>query len=122
MTALWTAPDLLEATGGTMTTPFAAAGVSIDTRTLQPGDLFVALRGETGDGHDFVAEALARGAAGAMVHRDVLGSDRLLRVDDTLAAEASARRRRRRCCGRSLVRMVQPMPRSPPTTTIGACR
>ena len=86
MTALWTAPDLLEATGGTMTTPFAAAGVSIDTRTLQPGDLFVALRGETGDGHDFVAEALARGAAGAMVHRDVLGSDRLLRVDDTLAA------------------------------------
>ena len=52
---------------------FAATGVSIDTRTLQPGDLFVALQGEAGDGHDFVADALAKGAAGAMVHRDVPG-------------------------------------------------
>ena len=49
---------------------FAATGVSIDTRTLEPGDLFVALRA-SGDGHDFVAEALAKGAAGAMVHRDL---------------------------------------------------
>jgi UDP-N-acetylmuramoyl-tripeptide--D-alanyl-D-alanine ligase len=86
MSALWTAHDLLEATGGTMVTPFAAAGVSIDTRTLQPGDLFVALPGEAGDGHDFVADALARGAAGVMVHRDMPDAVRLLLVDDTLAA------------------------------------
>ena len=93
MTHLWTARDLVEATGGVMTAAFAASGVSIDTRTLAPGDLFVALRGETGDGHDFVAGALAKGAAGAMVHRDVFGgvaaevpTARLLRVDDTLAA------------------------------------
>jgi UDP-N-acetylmuramoyl-tripeptide--D-alanyl-D-alanine ligase len=86
MSPLWTGHDLLEATGWTAATPFAAAGVSIDTRTLQPGDLFVALRGEAGDGHDFVAEALAMGAAGAMVHRDVPNAASVLRVDDTLAA------------------------------------
>jgi UDP-N-acetylmuramoyl-tripeptide--D-alanyl-D-alanine ligase len=88
MTPLWTAADLVEATGGTMAAPFDATGVSIDTRSLAPGDLFVALRGENGDGHRFVADALAKGAAGAMVHQDVPGAARLLRVDDTLAALA----------------------------------
>jgi UDP-N-acetylmuramoyl-tripeptide--D-alanyl-D-alanine ligase len=77
MTALWSSSDLIEATGGTMLTAFAASGVSIDTRTLVPGDLFVALQGETGDGHAFVADALAKGAAGAMVHRDVVNIDRV---------------------------------------------
>lgn len=86
MKVLWTADDLVEATGGTPSAPFQATGVSIDTRTLQPGDLFVALRGESGDGHAFVADALARGAAGAMVHEQVPGAGPLLRVDDTLAA------------------------------------
>ncbi len=57
-----------------MRAPFAATGVSIDTRTLQPGDLFVALVGENGDGHDHVAAALAKGAAGALVHRDLPGA------------------------------------------------
>jgi UDP-N-acetylmuramoyl-tripeptide--D-alanyl-D-alanine ligase len=85
MTALWTAHDLLEATGGTMDTPFVATGVSIDTRTIRPGDLFVALQGETGDGHGFVADALAKGAAGAVVHRHVQNVGPVLLVDDTLA-------------------------------------
>jgi UDP-N-acetylmuramoyl-tripeptide--D-alanyl-D-alanine ligase len=85
MTALWTARDLMEATGGAMETPFAATGVSIDTRTIQPGDLFVALQGETSDGHRFVTDALAKGAAGALVHRDVPDAGHLLLVDDTLA-------------------------------------
>jgi UDP-N-acetylmuramoyl-tripeptide--D-alanyl-D-alanine ligase len=84
MTALWTARDLLAATGGNMDAPFAAFGVSIDTRTLRPGDLFIALQGETGDGHAFVADALAKGAAGAMVHRLLAGAPSL-QVDDTLA-------------------------------------
>jgi UDP-N-acetylmuramoyl-tripeptide--D-alanyl-D-alanine ligase len=88
MTQLWTALDLLEATGGAIGVPFAAGGISIDTRTLRPGDLFVALLGEGRDGHAFVEDALAQGAAGAMVHRDVPGASRLLRVDDTLAALA----------------------------------
>jgi UDP-N-acetylmuramoyl-tripeptide--D-alanyl-D-alanine ligase len=71
MTPLWTATDLTEATGGTLSRPFNATGVSIDTRTLVPGDLFIALVGEGRDGHDFVLDALAKGAAGALVHRPV---------------------------------------------------
>jgi UDP-N-acetylmuramoyl-tripeptide--D-alanyl-D-alanine ligase len=85
MRPLWNAEDLLNATGGSMAEKFAATGVSIDTRTLQPGDLFVALVGENGDGHDHVAAALAKGAAGALVHRRLPGG-KLLLVDDTLAA------------------------------------
>ncbi len=83
--ALWMAADLLEATGGRFGTSFNALGVSIDTRTLVPGDLFIALQGEGRDGHDFVADALARGAAGALIHRPVAGAARVLLVDDTLA-------------------------------------
>jgi len=82
----WTPHDLTEATGGAMSAPFTATGVSIDTRTLVPGDLFIALIGESGDGHRFVAEAMAKGAAGAMVHREVAAMVPTLRVDDTLAA------------------------------------
>nr|WP_294509738.1 UDP-N-acetylmuramoyl-tripeptide--D-alanyl-D-alanine ligase [uncultured Rhodopila sp.] len=86
--SLWSAQELAEATGGVLSAPFAANGVSIDTRTLQPGDLFVALLGDGRDGHAFVADALAKGAAGAMVHADVSPAAPTLRVDDTLAALA----------------------------------
>ena len=88
MTPLWAPDDLIEATGGSFTTPFHASGVSIDTRTLRPGDLFVALLGEGRDGHEFVAGALENGAAGAMTHRTIPGVGPLLCVDDTLAALA----------------------------------
>ena len=67
MTApLWTSADAAVATKGRATTEWAANGVSIDTRTLKPGDLFVALKAAR-DGHDFVAQALANGAAAALV-------------------------------------------------------
>ncbi len=66
--SLWTASDAAAATGGTTTADWAATGVSIDTRTLAAGDLFAAL-GAARDGHDFVAAALAAGAAAAMVSR-----------------------------------------------------
>ena len=85
---LWTSAELMEATGGTVTGAMEASGVSIDTRTIAPGDLFVALMGEGRDGHDFVQAALAKGAGGAMVHHDVPGTGPLLRVDDTLGALA----------------------------------
>ena len=87
MNALWTSDALCDATGGTAARPFDVSGISIDTRTLQPGDLFVALRGENGDGHAHVAAALAAGAAGAMVHdrAGLPGDAPLLVVDDTLA-------------------------------------
>jgi UDP-N-acetylmuramoyl-tripeptide--D-alanyl-D-alanine ligase len=88
MRALWTAADLTEATGGVLSAPFDVTGISIDTRTLRSGELFVALLGDNRDGHDFVGDALARGAAGALVHREIAGLQpdaKLLRVDDTLA-------------------------------------
>jgi UDP-N-acetylmuramoyl-tripeptide--D-alanyl-D-alanine ligase len=47
--------------------PRDVSGISIDTRTLAPGDLFFAIKGEARDGHDFVAAAFERGAAGAVV-------------------------------------------------------
>ncbi len=87
MSALWTSAELRAATGGTLAAEVAVTGISIDTRTLQPGDLFVALRYQR-DGHDFVADALARGAAVALVDRDppgVAAGAPLLRVADTLA-------------------------------------
>ncbi len=87
MSPLFTAADLASATGGVMTRPFHADGVSIDTRSLQPGDMFVALETDARDGHDFVADALHKGAAGALVHRqDGMPDDApLLVVGDTLA-------------------------------------
>ncbi len=84
----WTPNELTQATGGLPRRPFSAGGVSIDSRTVRPGELFVALATETGDGHDHVAAALARGAAGAMVHRlpeGVADDAPLLQVADTLA-------------------------------------
>jgi UDP-N-acetylmuramoyl-tripeptide--D-alanyl-D-alanine ligase len=88
MTALWTSREIAAATMGTESHPYDATGLSIDTRTLRKGDLFVALQGENRDGHGFVADALARGAAGALVSRtDGLPENApLVVVDDTLRA------------------------------------
>jgi len=66
MTVLWTDTEAQAATGGRATAPFAATGLSIDTRSLRPGDLFVALKAAR-DGHDFVAQAFDKGAAAALV-------------------------------------------------------
>jgi UDP-N-acetylmuramoyl-tripeptide--D-alanyl-D-alanine ligase len=81
---LWTSEEILAATGGTLVcTPFEAAGVSIDTRSLEPGDLFVALAGAR-DGHEFVGVARAHGAACALVSHPVTGCQ--IVVPDTLKA------------------------------------
>ena len=85
---LWTAAEAAQATSGRSTRDWQADGVSIDTRTLQPGDLFVALKAAR-DGHEFVAQALAKGAAAALVsHRPdgVDDSAPLLIVDDVQTA------------------------------------
>ena len=85
---LWTAGDAAMATGGTLSgvCDWQATGISIDSRSVQPGDLFVALAGPTHDGHAFVADALARGAVAALVHADVEGGGPLLQANDTLEA------------------------------------
>ncbi|UCC67597.1 MAG: UDP-N-acetylmuramoyl-tripeptide--D-alanyl-D-alanine ligase [Armatimonadota bacterium] len=80
---------ILEAThAGTSggSAPDLFRGIATDTRTLKPGTLFVALKGECFDGHDFVAEAFRRGAAGALVSREVAAPGPQLIVSDTLAA------------------------------------
>jgi len=71
----------------------AAAGYSIDSRTIGNGELFFAIRGERFDGHDFITAAMERGAVAAVVSREKLadariavGSRPLLIVDDTLKA------------------------------------
>ncbi|WP_417629377.1 UDP-N-acetylmuramoyl-L-alanyl-D-glutamate--2,6-diaminopimelate ligase [Phaeospirillum tilakii] len=98
---LWTGAEAAAATGGHAEgRAWSAGGVSIDSRSLQPGELFVALRGPSHDGHDHVAAALAAGAAAALVERrpDGLAADApLLRVADSgaaLAALAGAARAR----------------------------
>ncbi len=85
---LWTAKDAALATGGTASNDWSATGVSIDTRTLEPGDLFIALKGPNFDGHKFAADALKKGAAAVMVdHRpDPVTEDApVLLVEDTLS-------------------------------------
>ena len=86
MSALWTSDEAQRATGGKARGEWTANGVSIDTRSLEKGDLFIALTGENRDGHEFVAGALAKGAAAAMVSNipsDVGADARLLIVADT---------------------------------------
>ena len=81
---LWT-PEELAATLGAPTVAMtqAATGVSIDTRTLKAGDLFIAIKGDTHDGHDHVARAFAAGASAALVGRDV-GGGPLFVVENSL--------------------------------------
>ncbi|HUC64786.1 MAG TPA: UDP-N-acetylmuramoylalanyl-D-glutamyl-2,6-diaminopimelate--D-alanyl-D-alanine ligase [Stellaceae bacterium] len=101
MTPLWTAAEAVAATGGRSPREWLASGVSIDSRSIAPGDLFIALAGPKFDGHDFVAAALAKGAAAALVARVPPGADAnapLLLVADTMAAlEELGRASRRRC-------------------------
>jgi UDP-N-acetylmuramoyl-tripeptide--D-alanyl-D-alanine ligase len=77
-------------TGGDFDPNAVAQGYSIDSRTIQAGELFFAVKGERLDGHDFVAQAFERGAAAAVVLRDQIhrypAKSALIPVDDTLAA------------------------------------
>ena len=84
-----------------------AEGYSIDSRTLRPGDLFFAVKGERLDGHDFVEQALAKGAAAAVVRKDQLArysvKTRLLAVEDTLVALQTLATAVRRLWGKLVV-------------------
>ena len=100
------------------------AGVSIDSRTVKPGELFFAIRGPRFDGHDFVRAALGEGAVAAVVERERLGQfapelrGRLLGVADTLAALGGlARAMRREWCSLGDRRMAAITGSSGKTTT-----
>ncbi len=84
MIGLWTQKTTARATGGLAVGAWTATGVSIDSRTVQPGDLFVALRGDTHDAHAYVAQALQAGAVAAVVDRIV--EEPHLLVPDTMRA------------------------------------
>jgi UDP-N-acetylmuramoyl-tripeptide--D-alanyl-D-alanine ligase len=97
--------EILEATRGRLLAGdpgVRVRGISTDTRSLLPGQMFLALEGERFDGHDFVASALAKGACGAVVRRGKLGSlppqrngsrAALVEVEDTLFALGEMARR-----------------------------
>jgi UDP-N-acetylmuramoyl-tripeptide--D-alanyl-D-alanine ligase len=89
MSALWISDDLEAATLGKATRAFSSNGLSIDTRSLKQGDLFVALKGENRDGHEFVRAAFEAKAAAALVTRrpkNLPGDATLLMAADTLRA------------------------------------
>ena len=77
---LWTSAEIAAATNGRAGKRFTADGVSIDSRKVAQGDLFVALHGPNFDGNEFVATALTAGAAGALVDR--LPAGKILRHGD----------------------------------------
>ncbi|MDV3457305.1 UDP-N-acetylmuramoyl-tripeptide--D-alanyl-D-alanine ligase [Sphingomonas sp. HF-S4] len=96
---LWTSGEIASATGGLASTEFTVSGVTFDSREVGPGDLFLALGGETTDGHRFLDQAFAQGAAGAVVSRDTAHPN--VRVDDTTAAlDALGRASRARMAGK----------------------
>jgi UDP-N-acetylmuramoyl-tripeptide--D-alanyl-D-alanine ligase len=81
---LWTSAEIAAATGGTASADFAVSGVAFDSREVGPGDLFLALKGESTDGHRFLDQAFAQGAAGAVVSDATEHPS--VRVADTTAA------------------------------------
>ncbi|MEI5686157.1 UDP-N-acetylmuramoyl-tripeptide--D-alanyl-D-alanine ligase [Sphingomonas kyungheensis] len=81
---LWTAAEIAAATVGTASSDFAVTGVAFDSREVGPGDLFVALTGESTDGHRFLPQAFAQGAAGAIV--SAASEHPQVQVADTFAA------------------------------------
>ena len=99
--SLWTVGDIARATQGTLHGDAASnpatsvTGVSIDTRSLVPGDLFIALRGPNNDAHDFAGTAVEAGAAALLVERPLdLSTPQIIVKDTTAALDAMGRDRR----------------------------
>jgi len=104
---LWTEQDAAAATDGTPFGTWECTGISIDSRNVSKGDLFIAIKGPSFDGHNFVADALKAGASAAMVSNiptDCRKDDGLLLVHDTtkgledLAIKARLRSKARIVC------------------------
>lgn len=87
MSMLWTSDEIAAATGGTASGEFSVRGVTFDSREVIGGELFIALRGESTDGHRFVGQARERGASGFLVGEPVEGAHVLV-ADTTAALEA----------------------------------
>jgi UDP-N-acetylmuramoyl-tripeptide--D-alanyl-D-alanine ligase len=101
--SLWTAEEIAIAVGGAESGPFEVSGVTFDSREVSKGDLFIALRGETTDGHRFLDQAFEAGAAAALIERRAPGYNHI-DVTDTSAAlndlgRAARARTQARICG-----------------------
>ena len=83
MSELWTAADIAKATGGKASADWSVSGVSIDSRSLEEGDLFVPLK-DARDGHEFISMAQENGAGGVLTEKGVSGN--AVKVDDTYQA------------------------------------
>lgn len=101
MTPLWTSAQVEFVTQGHSSSDWIANGVSIDSRTLEKGDLFVAVHGPNFDGHDFVSDAFSRGAAAAIVDKNIEGP--VLKVEDTMRALESLGRAARKRTGATII-------------------
>lgn len=97
MSILWTANQIVKATQGQVIghDDWAATGMAMDSREVNPGDIFIAIDGSTmegqlrtagGDGHDYIANAIENGAIVAIVHKDMQADIPLIRVEDTYQA------------------------------------
>jgi UDP-N-acetylmuramoyl-tripeptide--D-alanyl-D-alanine ligase len=95
VSALWTSDEIAAAVGGTAHGDFEASGVAFDSREVEPGHLFVALKGEATDGHRFLDQAFAAGASGALVSGP-LDRPHVLVPDTAAALDALARAARAR--------------------------
>ena len=115
---MWTSAEIAAACRRRRPRGFEVGRVTFDSREVQPGDLFIALKGETTDGHRFLDAAFAAGAAGVLVSAPV---GPCVVVADTHALTISAappRARTRRRSSASPARSARPAPRrcSPPST------
>lgn len=102
MSALWTSSDIAVAVGGAVHGDFEVSGVAFDSREVEAGHLFIAMKGEATDGHLFLDKAFAAGAAGAIVSEEIPHPH--VRVADTTAAltalgHAARNRTSARICG-----------------------
>ncbi|AQR73520.1 UDP-N-acetylmuramoyl-tripeptide--D-alanyl-D-alanine ligase [Sphingomonas sp. LM7] len=99
MKSLWTSDEIAQATNGSASADFGVTGVTFDSREVGPGDLFLALTGETTDGHRFLGQAFAQGAAGAIVSSET-GHPNVHVADTTAALDALGKASRVRMHGK----------------------
>ena len=87
---IWTSAELGASCGAITVRPWYADGLQVDSREILPGDVFLALKGNVVDGHDFVADAFERGAVAAVISGKVngveMGDQRLVQVANTADA------------------------------------
>ncbi|HCK32741.1 MAG TPA: UDP-N-acetylmuramoylalanyl-D-glutamyl-2, 6-diaminopimelate--D-alanyl-D-alanine ligase, partial [Rhodospirillaceae bacterium] len=87
-TVLWRAAEINKVYNSTLPENWVATGLSIDTRTLQTGDLFFALEGEASDGHDYAVQAIEKGAAAIVISKTIEGvpAEKTIKVENVLKA------------------------------------